>query len=77
MLLRPAQLSRASQINPVAIFLSLLVWSWIWGLWGTILAVPMVMMIKAACDRIDSLQPIGELLSGGEAREPAPVTAKS
>jgi predicted PurR-regulated permease PerM len=77
MLLRPALLSRASQINPVAIFLSLLVWSWIWGLWGTILAVPMVMMIKAACDRIDSLQPIGELLSGGEAREPAPVTAKS
>lgn len=69
MLLRPAMLSRASQINPVAIFLSLMVWSWIWGFWGTILAVPMIMMIKATCDRIDSLQPIGELLSGGEPKE--------
>jgi predicted PurR-regulated permease PerM len=66
MLLRPAMLSRASRINPVAIFLSLLVWSWIWGFWGTILAVPMVMMMKAASDRIDSLQPLGELLGGAD-----------
>lgn len=72
MLVRPAILSRASQINPVAIFLSLLMWSWIWGLWGTILAVPMIMMIKAASDRIDSLQPLGELLA---ASEPKPSAA--
>jgi predicted PurR-regulated permease PerM len=71
MLVRPALLSRASQINPVAIFLSLLVWSWIWGLWGTILAVPMVMMITAASDRIDSLQPLGELLGGAEPKPDA------
>ena len=76
MLIRPAMLSRASQINPVAIFLSLLVWSWLWGFWGTILAVPMIMMIKAACDRIDSLQPLGELL-GSEPRESAGDTAES
>jgi predicted PurR-regulated permease PerM len=30
--------------------------------WGTILAVPMLMMIKAVCDHIEDLQPIGELL---------------
>ncbi|HUE85940.1 MAG TPA: AI-2E family transporter [Vicinamibacterales bacterium] len=77
MLVRPALLSRASQINPVAIFLSLLVWSWLWGFWGTILAVPMVMMMKAASDRINSLQPLGELLSGGEPREPPAVNAES
>jgi predicted PurR-regulated permease PerM len=71
MLVRPALLSRASQINPVAIFLSLLVWSWIWGFWGTILAVPMVMMMKAASDRIDSLQPLGELLGGAEPKPDA------
>jgi predicted PurR-regulated permease PerM len=71
MLVRPALLSRASQINPVAIFLSLLVWSWIWGFWGTILAVPMVMMMKATSDRVDSLQPLGELLGGTDTKPDA------
>ncbi|MGH9373742.1 MAG: AI-2E family transporter, partial [Vicinamibacterales bacterium] len=37
-LLTPALMSRASRMNPVAIFIGLLFWSWIWGVWGTILA---------------------------------------
>lgn len=73
MLLRPAMLSRASQINPVAIFIGLLLWSWLWGLWGTVLAVPMLMMLKAVSDRVDSLQPLGELLGG----EPKPADTAS
>ncbi|MEN3340558.1 MAG: hypothetical protein V7647_4234 [Acidobacteriota bacterium] len=61
-LLTPMLMSRAAQMNPVAIFIGLLFWSWVWGLWGTILAVPMLMMIKAVCDHVEDLQPIGELL---------------
>jgi predicted PurR-regulated permease PerM len=61
-LLTPALLSRAAQMNPVAIFIGLLFWSWVWGVWGTILAVPMMMMAKAICDRVEDLQPVGELL---------------
>lgn len=61
-LLTPALMSRAARMNPVAIFVGLLFWSWVWGVWGTILAVPMLMTIKAVCDRIEDLQPIGELL---------------
>jgi predicted PurR-regulated permease PerM len=62
-LLRPALMSRAAQMNPVAIFIGLLFWSWVWGVMGTILAVPMLMMgLKAVCDRVEDLQPIGELL---------------
>jgi predicted PurR-regulated permease PerM len=61
-LLTPALMSRAAQMNPVAIFVGLLFWSWVWGVWGTILAVPMLMTIKAVCDRVEDLQPIGELL---------------
>lgn len=61
-LLTPVLMSRAAQMNPVAIFVGLLFWSWIWGLWGTVLAVPMLMMLKAVCDHVESLQPIGELL---------------
>lgn len=60
--LTPALMGRAAQMNPVAIFVGLLFWSWIWGVWGTILAVPMLMMIKAVCDHIEDLQPVGELL---------------
>ena len=61
-LLTPMLMGRASQMNPVAIFIGLLFWSWIWGIWGTILAVPMLMMLKAICDHVEDLQPIGELL---------------
>ena len=61
-LLTPMLMSRAAQMNPVAIFIGLLFWSWIWGIWGTILAVPMLMMLKAVCDHVEDLQPIGELL---------------
>ena len=61
-LLTPLLMSRAAQMNPVAIFIGLLFWSWTWGLWGTVLAVPMLMMLKAVCDHVEDLQPIGELL---------------
>jgi predicted PurR-regulated permease PerM len=61
-LLTPTLMSRAAQMNPVAIFVGLLFWSWVWGIWGTILAVPMMMTAKAICDRVEDLQTVGELL---------------
>jgi predicted PurR-regulated permease PerM len=61
-LLTPALMGRAARMNPVAVFVGLLFWSWIWGVWGAVLAVPMLMMIKAVCDHIEELQPVGELL---------------
>jgi predicted PurR-regulated permease PerM len=61
-LLTPALMSRAARMNPVAIFVGLLFWSWIWGMWGAVLAVPMLMMMKAVADHIEDLQAVGELL---------------
>ena len=61
-LLTPLLMSRASSMNKVAIFAGLLFWSWTWGIWGMLLAVPMMMVIKVVCDHIESLQPIGHLL---------------
>jgi len=61
-LLTPALMSRASRMNPVAIFVGLLFWGWVWGIWGAVLAVPMLMMIKATSDHIEELQPVAELL---------------
>ena len=61
-LLTPALVGRAAQMNPVAIFVGLLFWTWIWGVWGTVLAVPMLMIAKAICDHVEDLQSVGELL---------------
>ena len=61
-LLMPLLMGRAAQMNGVAMFLSLLFWSWLWGIIGMIVAVPIMMVIKSICDRIEKLQPIGELL---------------
>lgn len=61
-LLTPVLMSRVSQMNQVTVFAGLLFWGWMWGIPGLLLAVPMMMVIKATCDRIEDLQPIGKLL---------------
>jgi len=61
-LLTPWLTGRAARMNAVAIFVGLLFWTWVWGVWGTLLAVPMLMVTKAVCDRIEDLQSFGELL---------------
>ena len=43
-------------------FGGVLAWGWLWGIWGLLLGVPLLMAVKAVCDRIDDLKPIGELL---------------
>jgi predicted PurR-regulated permease PerM len=60
--LTPLLMSKVSQINTVSIFAALLFWSWMWGVWGLLLAVPITMAIKAVCDRVDGLQPVGTFL---------------
>jgi predicted PurR-regulated permease PerM len=61
-LLTPWLTSRTARTNEIAIFVGLIFWSFVWGVWGTLLAVPMLVAVKACCDRIEDLKPIGELL---------------
>lgn len=61
-LIVPPLMGRAERMNVIAVFLGLLLWSWIWGVWGTILAVPMLAVMKAVSDHIEPLQPFGDLL---------------
>ena len=60
--LTPMLLSRAANMNQVAVFVGLIFWSWIWGVWGLLLAVPMLMVVKSVCDHIEDLQPVGQFL---------------
>ncbi len=61
-LITPWLTSRSSQMNPVAVFVGLLAWGWLWGVWGLLLGLPILMIVKAVCDRIDDLKPISEFL---------------
>jgi len=61
-LVSPWLTGRAGELNTVAVFVSVLFWGWMWGVWGLLLAVPIMVSIKAAADHIDPLQPVGELL---------------
>jgi predicted PurR-regulated permease PerM len=61
-LLTPWLVGRASRMNPVAVFIAVLFWGWLWGVWGLLLGLPIIMTIKAICDRVEDLQPVGEML---------------
>ena len=61
-LITPWLTGRASRMNPVAVFVGLLAWGWLWGVWGLLLGMPILMIVKAVCDRVDDLTPIGEFL---------------
>lgn len=61
-LLTPWLTSRASKMNPLAIFIGVLAWGWLWGIWGLLLGVPILVAIKVVCDCVDDFKSIGELL---------------
>ena len=61
-LLKPWWMGRIGRLNNPAVFTALLFWGWLWGAWGMLLAYPIMMVIKTVSDRIEGLQPLGELL---------------
>jgi predicted PurR-regulated permease PerM len=61
-LLTPALMGKAARINQVALFVGILFWSWMWGVVGMILAVPIMMALRSISDRVESLWPIAEIL---------------
>jgi predicted PurR-regulated permease PerM len=60
----PILTGRSLTLNPVMIFLSMLLWGWIWGVVGALMAVPILMTLKIFCDHVESLHGLGEFLTG-------------
>lgn len=58
----PWATSRASRMNAVSVFVGVMAFGWLWGLWGLLLGFPILLAVKAVCDRVDDLKPVGELL---------------
>jgi len=54
--------SRFARINAAVLFIALLFFGWLWGVWGLLLGAPLVAITKVVCDRVESLKPVGELL---------------
>jgi len=54
--------SRFARVNAAVLFIALLFFGWLWGIWGLLLGAPLVAIAKVICDRVDSLKPAGELL---------------
>jgi len=62
MLLLPWLTGYQAHMNTVAVFIAILFFGWIWGVWGILLAAPLMMAFKVLCDQIEPLKPISELL---------------
>ena len=63
-IITPMLLARRFTVNPVAVMIGLLFWSWMWGVTGAVLAVPLLAIAKIICDRIRPLRAFGHLLEG-------------
>ena len=53
---------KMAKMNGVAVFLALLFWGWLWGVWGVLLAIPMLGIVMVVSEHIEQLQPLAELL---------------
>jgi predicted PurR-regulated permease PerM len=54
--------SRFARVNAAVLFIALLFFGWLWGVWGLLLGAPLLAICKAICDRVEPLKPVGELL---------------
>lgn len=54
---------RIAKMNVAALFIGLLFWGWLWGIWGLLLGVPIIVMVRVVSEHIDGMQSVAELLS--------------
>jgi predicted PurR-regulated permease PerM len=62
MFMQPWMAGRIARMNAAAVFIGLLFWGWLWGAWGLLLGIPLIVILKVISERIEGLQPIAELL---------------
>ncbi|WP_011581410.1 MULTISPECIES: AI-2E family transporter [Chelativorans] len=59
----PLVLGRRLELNAVAIFIAVAFWSWLWGIVGALIAVPLLVVVKVFCDHFDGLRHVGNFLA--------------
>lgn len=53
---------RIAKMNTAAVFVSLLFWAWLWGVWGLLLGIPIIVIVKVVSEHVDGLQAVAVLL---------------
>jgi predicted PurR-regulated permease PerM len=53
---------RMAHLNSAAVFISLLFWGWLWGVWGMLLSIPIIVIVKVVSQHVEQLHPMAELL---------------
>src|SRR5271167_4762053 len=53
---------RIANMNSAAVFISLMFWGWLWGVWGMLLSIPIIVIIKVVSQHVEQLHPIAEML---------------
>lgn len=54
---------RIAKMNAAAVFIGLLFWGWLWGIWGLLLGIPIIVMVRVVSEHVDGMQSVAELLS--------------
>lgn len=62
-LLTPLLLGKVENMSALTVFIGLMLWTWLWGAWGTILAVPMLVILKSTADHVPGLARVGRLMA--------------
>ena len=53
---------RIAHLNSAAVFISLMFWGWLWGVWGMLLSIPIIVIVKVVSQHVEQLHPVAELL---------------
>lgn len=61
-LILPFVMGRRLMLNPVVLFVWLIFWSWLWGIPGALMAVPLLAIVKIICDHVESLAALAEFI---------------
>ncbi len=59
----PSILGKRLTVNPLMVLIFILFWGWVWGIFGALMGVPLLVVFMVAARKIPPLQPIGRLLS--------------
>ncbi len=54
---------RSAQMNPVAAFVGVLFFGWLWGAWGLLLGMPILAVLKSIADRVEAMKALSEMLA--------------
>ena len=65
--------AKQTRMNTTATFVGLLFFGWIWGLWGILLGIPLLAIVKAICERHEAWHPVAELLRREEESKRLPA----